>query len=393
MSKTYLATKQELTTVNNSVVILYGLVEQKYTAAEKTKLENLTDNFKGLFVDSVARGLAVAVPQSGNYVLQQDTNTVWYYNGTTWVDTGVASSGDMLKAVYDPTNKQVDAFSMGNMVETSGKKILTAVERTKLGQYRGHVANSTEMILLIAPTEGHFCTRADTGSIWIYNNFAWANTLSASSTFGDTKFNYQTTDHGGWYVLNGRSVSTLSATAQAASISLGWGSFIPDTQGKFPLAASSSIITGTNGGSNTIARANLPNFTLSGNTGNESASHTHTTAAYTISETTDSEYATSSLRPSTFAFASTSTVFRDNGSTLAGTDQSYAALNAPDRDIDGINTLHSHTMTINVPSRTSGANNSNHTHAYTTSSINGGVTQTTFMPSFSAKTEFVYLGL
>ena len=49
-------------------------------------------------------------------------------------DTGAAGagSGDMLASTYDPTAKAADAFSMGNMVETSTKKILTDTERTKL---------------------------------------------------------------------------------------------------------------------------------------------------------------------------------------------------------------------------------------------------------------------
>jgi hypothetical protein len=39
------------------------------------------------------------------------------------------ASGDMTKAVYDPTTIEGDAFSMDNMVETSTKKVLTDTER------------------------------------------------------------------------------------------------------------------------------------------------------------------------------------------------------------------------------------------------------------------------
>lgn len=46
--------------------------------------------------------------------------------------TAGAGTGDMLAADYDPNGVTADAFSMGNMVETSTKKILTDVERTKL---------------------------------------------------------------------------------------------------------------------------------------------------------------------------------------------------------------------------------------------------------------------
>ena len=49
----------------------------------------------------------------------------------------VAGSGDMLRATYDPTNKNADAFSMENMVEGATKKILTSAERTKLNNLSG----------------------------------------------------------------------------------------------------------------------------------------------------------------------------------------------------------------------------------------------------------------
>lgn len=48
----------------------------------------------------------------------------------TWI-------GDMLKSVYDPTNKNADAFSMDNMDETATKKILTDTERITIATVAG----------------------------------------------------------------------------------------------------------------------------------------------------------------------------------------------------------------------------------------------------------------
>lgn len=45
-----------------------------------------------------------------------------------------SGTGDMVASMYDPTNKASDAFSMGNMVETSTAKIMTDAERTKLAE-------------------------------------------------------------------------------------------------------------------------------------------------------------------------------------------------------------------------------------------------------------------
>lgn len=63
-------------------------------------------------------------------VTKTDTTTS-AFNILDWADW--IGSGDMLKATYDPTNINADAFSMDNMVETATKKILTATERTNLG--------------------------------------------------------------------------------------------------------------------------------------------------------------------------------------------------------------------------------------------------------------------
>jgi hypothetical protein len=521
------------------------LVQEAYTTAEKTKLGNLTDNFKGLFADAAARNAAVATPLTGNYVLQEDTNTVWYYNGSSWLNTGVTSAGDMLKAVYDPTSKNADAFNMASMVETATKKVMTEVERDKLKFYRGHATDATTMNALADLAEGHYCTRQDTKTVWLYDGTAWGNTSSAtgsseqlvvgtykqtakqsipnnvatkvtgftavnasatwdsansrfaitkagiyrvrgrvsydgnatgirqafiqrngvtvttaasapvdvntitihveetmglavgdlidlhtfqtsggslqtsvtvsghfseieiiqlptattvpaasSASVGDTKFSYRTADHDGWYILDGRSVTTLSGSAQAAAATLGWNSIIPNTRGMFALAASPTALSGSIGGSNTIARSALPNFTLTGNTGNESTSHVHVVNAFNASGTTSNTPATNSTETNVIAFSPARTVISDNGAALGGTtDNSYMALAGADRAIVSSDTSHTHSITMTIPTHTSQANSPGHTHSYTTPSINGGVTQTAHLPAYSAKTEFVYLGL
>lgn len=61
------------------------------------------------------------------------TTTMWYIDtANTWQDSEVGYLGDMLAAVYDPTNVAGDAFSMGNMAETATAKVFSDVERTKL---------------------------------------------------------------------------------------------------------------------------------------------------------------------------------------------------------------------------------------------------------------------
>lgn len=77
--------------------------------------------------DTGAAGAGVPAGGATGQVLVKATNADYDYTWTT-----PSGSGDMLASVYDPTNKAADAFSMGNMVETTTKKVMTDTERTKL---------------------------------------------------------------------------------------------------------------------------------------------------------------------------------------------------------------------------------------------------------------------
>lgn len=92
----------------------------------------------------------------------------------SWGSPGGGSIGDMLKATYDPTNKAGDAFSMGNMVETATKKILSDTERSKLSGIPADATNNlgtVTSITLNAPSAG------------ISVNGTTTATITASGTF------------------------------------------------------------------------------------------------------------------------------------------------------------------------------------------------------------------
>jgi len=109
-----------------------------YTQAEKDKLASITGGqFLGVFADIAALELAYPTANIG------DTATVtspsgnlfyWKVPPGGWIDSGTGSSGDMLRTVYDPTSINASAFSMDNMLEGAGTKIMTNLERTKLDE-------------------------------------------------------------------------------------------------------------------------------------------------------------------------------------------------------------------------------------------------------------------
>lgn len=100
--------------------------------------------FLGFYADETALTIAHPTASNGNYAVLGSTDTVWIWDTGTvaWVDSSSAT-GDMIKATYDPTNVNGDAFSMDNMVEGATTKILTATERSEIAANTAKVTNAT----------------------------------------------------------------------------------------------------------------------------------------------------------------------------------------------------------------------------------------------------------
>jgi hypothetical protein len=100
----------------------------------------------------------------------------------------------------------------------------------------------------------------------------WGSPIAA---FGDVKTGFQTTDHSGWILLDGRAISSLSPDQQAQATALGFGANLPDATDAY--LSQNGTALGSVSGSNarTITQANLPNVNFTGTTSN-SGTHTHT---------------------------------------------------------------------------------------------------------------------
>jgi|GEM_PF-671891 len=104
---------------------------------------------------------------------------------------------------------------------------------------------------------------------------------------GDVKPSFLTSDHDGWYLLDGRDITTLPQTAQNnASDILGITTLLPDATGRYSMGTTGA--TGAVSGSSTatLTRANLPNVNLNYTTDAE-AGHTHTMTYQRIRATTE----------------------------------------------------------------------------------------------------------
>lgn len=103
---------------------------------------------------------------------------------------------------------------------------------------------------------------------------------------GDVKPSFVTSDHDGWYLLNGRDITTLPQTAQNnASAILGITTLLPNATGRYSMGttAATGVVSGSN--TATLTRANLPNVNLNYTTDAE-AGHSHTMTYQRIRATT-----------------------------------------------------------------------------------------------------------
>jgi hypothetical protein len=132
---------------------------------------------------------------------------------------------------------------------------------------------SSQRNAITAPALGLQVFDTNTNSLWYFNGTLWINTI-AEALYGDVKSGFQSGDHSGWVLLDGRGLSSLTANQQTVAIEIGFGSTIPDATSAY-LVQNGGVL-GEVSGSNTklISQSNLPNITLSGNT-DSAGDHSH----------------------------------------------------------------------------------------------------------------------
>lgn len=126
----------------------------------------------------------------------------------------------------------------------------------------------------------------DNMGFYYFNGSLWEKLFytDKSSLTGNIKYSVKKNDHNGWYLLDGRSITTFPIAVQVRAQALGFFSNIPNASDRVLKTKAAAESAGTLGGSNllTILQSHLPNITISGNTiGTTTASgiHTHGPAA------------------------------------------------------------------------------------------------------------------
>lgn len=192
-------------------------------------------------------------------------------------------------------------------------------------------------------------TNANPGN-YVFNGITWD--ILSSANYGDVKTGIQTVDHNGWIRLDGRLKSNLSASQQSNATALGIGTNLPNAAHAFLVQNGTTLGTVTGNNTKTIIQSNLPNVALGGST-TTNGSHTHTTKV--------------------------------NDNNVAQSNVATAMKEANTNWTQGVATSNPTVM----------ESSGDHSHSITTTSINGGVTQTALdiTPRSLSVNTFIYLGL
>ena len=229
--------------------------------------------------------------------------------------------------------------------------VLTGNElKAKDANYAGSQAGTVVYVSAPAssPTAGK-TINVTTAGLYYFNGSVWIS-FSPGTAIGDTKSGLQSADHNGWIKLDGRAKSTLTATQQVAANALGIGANLPNADNTVLLQNGATLGSTSGSMSKTIVQNQLPNATLSGTT-SSNGEHSHST---------EFKYNVGSL----------GTIYQE---PVAGHTNS-----------SGSSTWISKTS----------SNSGLHTHTFTTSSINGNVTQQALdvTPRSLSVNVFIFLG-
>lgn len=222
---------------------------------------------------SAAQIELIAAPNEGELVFStSDTGAsitrigFWYYDGSTWLPIIATSSTGENIYNTDGTllSDRTVTLANRNLDFGPGKLFINGTS--------GNIGINTDL-----PTE-----KLDVNGALRIRNLGEGNVVTTAQgelsldtglvhKYGDIRFSYLTTDHDGWYLLNGRLLTTLPANAQTQAAVLGIVGNLPNAAG---LYAKQGLPGTTSGATSvTLAKANLPNFSMTGNTNN--VSHTH----------------------------------------------------------------------------------------------------------------------
>ena len=240
---------------------------------------DVTSATQGVLIPRFAATQAEAIPNPNiGELIYSTTNdgTVikskgfWYYDGTTWKTFGasVQPNIDLYNGNGTLTTNRTMTMSGTNLSFDSDKlTVLSTNQRIGIGnnvpQHTLDVNGNTRVRNLSA---GNVVSLTD-GTL----------AIGPKVPYGTVKESLRSTDHNGWYKLDGRAITSLSATVQAHAAAIGISGNLINAANLL-MRQGSGLSSGGTSNVN-LLRANLPSYNMPG-TISTVADHTHIVSAF-----------------------------------------------------------------------------------------------------------------
>lgn len=190
---------------------------------------------------------------------------------------GFLSSAAFAQVGIGTVNVNPDALLELHSASDTGGLLLDTVALSGLDSAAPFTAHVSGMLVYNSATSA-----SDPENIYpglYYNDGAKWVRMSIDKEFpkiGDVKQSAVPIDHDGWYALDGRAVSSLSASAQQNAAILGISGYLPDAADATPKGKASGEDFGDLGGETSfvIEQDNLPDITYEGTT-SVAGAHSH----------------------------------------------------------------------------------------------------------------------
>lgn len=147
-------------------------------------------------------------------------------------------------------------------------------DQMKAGDAQYSIKHAGTVVYVTSPVISGTAKTANVtaAGMYYFDGVVWQKVMQgdrrglAVQTTGDIKNSVKAIDHGGWYLLNGRNVSSLPQEAKAYAASLGYTEKLPNATDRVLKTRSGTELLGSEGGDNSmiLTRSNLPNINLVG---------------------------------------------------------------------------------------------------------------------------------
>jgi len=165
------------------------------------------------------------------------------------------------------------AIEIGTDTSTKGL-LLTRINLIDCATASPLTAHEQGMIVYNLATSGSG-TLSVTPGFYYNNGNMWIRLDTNPTKIGDIKYSYAISDHSGWYLLNGRAITSLPTNAQNVANGLGMSINIPDATNRILKSKGAEALYSTGGSNSTFLTQNqLPNVTFTGTTSSD-GSHAH----------------------------------------------------------------------------------------------------------------------